>query len=186
MHMEAIMGATHIHLILNHVPMLGIVIAGALLGIALAYRNIQFQRVALGFLVVFALSAIPVYLTGEPAEETVKLAPGVSERMIDRHEKAASTALAAMEGLGGLALLGMLIFRKAAALPRVFAAGVLVLVLTVSGLFGWTGIVRSGNTGCPIRAAAPDSDLPGSEASGERRRSGHGRSEKSARAGDKH
>jgi hypothetical protein len=181
--MEAIMDATHIHLILNHVPMLGIVIAGALFGIALAYRNIQFQRVALGFLVVFALTAVPVYLTGEPAEEAVERAPGVSERTIDRHEKAASTALAAMEGLGGLALLGMLMFRKAAALPRVFAAGVLVLVLAVSGLFGWTGYLGGQIRHPELRAAAPNAGTARLEVSGERGRSGHARSEKSARAG---
>jgi hypothetical protein len=186
MHMEAIMGATHMHLILNHVPMLGIVIAGALLGIALAYRNIQFQRVALGFLVVFALTAIPVYLTGEPAEKAVKHAPGVSERTIDRHEKAASTALAAMEGLGGFALLGMLIFRKAVALPKAFAAGVLVLVLVVSGLFGWTGYLGGQIRHPELSAAAPDSGTAGLEDSGDRGRSGHARSEKSTRAGDKH
>ena len=180
------MGAAHIHLILNHVPMLGIVIAGALFGIALAYRNIQFQRVALGFLVVFSLTAIPVYLTGEPAEEAVERAPGVSERMIDRHEKAASTALAAMEGLGGLALLGMLIFRKVAALPRAFAAGVLALVLAVSGLFGWTGYLGGQIRHSELRAAAPDSGTARLEVSGERKRSDHSRSGKSARAGDSH
>jgi uncharacterized membrane protein len=182
--MEAIMDATHIHLILNHVPMLAIVIAGALFGIALAYRNIQFQRVALGFLVVVALTAIPVYLTGEPAEETVERAPGVSEQTIDRHEKAAGAALAAMEALGGLALLGMLIFRKAAALPKVFAAGVLVLALAVSGLFGWTGYLGGQIHHPELRAAAQISGPAQLDVSGERGRSGHARSEKSARAGD--
>ena len=177
------MSATHLHLILNHVPMLGVVIAGALFGIALAYRNIQFQRVALGFLVVFALTAIPVYLTGEPAEEAVERMPGVSERMIDRHEKAASTALAAMEGLGGLGLLGMLIFRKAAALPRVFAAGMLVLTLAVSGLFGWTGYLGGQIRHPELRAAAQPA-ATALEVSGERGRSDHARSEKSAWAGN--
>ena len=178
------MGGAHIHLILNHVPILGSVIAGALFGIALAFRNIQFQRVALGFLVVFALTAIPVYLTGEPAEKVVERAPGVSEPTIDRHEKAASMALAAMEGLGGLALLGMLVFRKAAALPRVFAAGVLVLALAVSGLFGWTGYLGGQIRRPELRAAASDSGTARLEVSGKRGRSDLARSEKSAMAGD--
>jgi hypothetical protein len=111
--------------------------------------------VALGYLVLVALAAIPAYLTGEPTEEAVERAPGVSEPTIDRHDQAASTVLAAVEGLGGVALLGMLIVRTAAALPRVFVAGVLVLVVAVSGLFGWTGHLGGQIRHPELRAAAP-------------------------------
>jgi len=175
------MNATHIHLILNHLPILGVVIAGAVFGIALWYRNVQFQRVALGFLVLFALATIPVYLTGEPAEETVERLPGVSEAAIDRHEQAASIAFAAVEGLGGLALLGVLLFRTATTIPRVFAAAVLVLALGVGGLFGWTGYLGGQIRHTEIRA---DASVPKEVGAGERRPSGRARPDKSTRGGD--
>ncbi len=133
------MSATHLHLILNHLPTLGVVFAGVLFAVARLNRNAQFQRLSLWFLVVFALTAIPVYLTGESAEEVAERLPGVSEAVIERHEEAAFTALVAAEVLGGLALLGAVLFRRAVQIPAYFAAGVLALTLSATGLFAWTG-----------------------------------------------
>ncbi len=176
------MNAVHLHLILNHLPMLGVVIAGALFGVALWYRNAQFQRVVLGLLVILALTAIPVYLSGRSAEEIVERLAGVSEQTIDRHEEAASAAFGAMEGLGGFALLGMLLYRKARAIPKVFCAGTLVLTLGVSGLFGWGGYLGGQIRHTEIRADISGSDaMPGTL--DQERRGGH-RSETSARPGD--
>lgn len=133
------MDATHLHLILNHVPALGVVFAGLLLGVALWYRSAQFQRLALVMMVGTALVAIPVYLTGKEAEETVEGIAGVSEAAVERHADAAVASVAAIEILGGVALLGALLFRKAAAVPKLFAVGLLALTLTTTGLFAWTG-----------------------------------------------
>lgn len=133
------MAATHLHLMLNHVPVLGVVFAGLLLGTALWYRSPQFQRLALVTMVGCALVAVPVYLTGEGAEETVEGLPGVAEATIERHADAAAASVVAIGILGGLALVGVFAFRKAAAVPRLFAAGLLALTLTTTGFFAWTG-----------------------------------------------
>ena len=180
------MNATHLHLILNHLPMLGVVIAGVLFGIALWYDNVQFQRLTLGLIALFALTAIPVYLTGEPAQHVVERLAGVSEAAIDRHEHAASIALGAVEGLGGLALLGMLIFRRARAIPRGFAASVLVFALAVSGLFGWTGYLGGQIRHTEIRADAPVSGRAGFDASSDAGQPGRAHSKKPARTGAEH
>ncbi len=133
------MNVVHLHLILNHVPALGVVFAGLLLGIALWHRSAQFQRVALVMMVGCALVAIAVYLTGKGAEDTVEHITGVSEAAIDRHEDAAVASVVAIGVLGGLALVGVLLFRKATAVPTAFAAGLLALTLTTTGLFAWAG-----------------------------------------------
>ncbi len=133
------MTATHLHLVLNHVPALGTVFTAALLAIALLRRNSTLQRVSVGFLLAFALAAIPVYLTGESAEERAERLPGVSEAMIERHEDAARVALIAVETLGGVALLGAALFRRRPQPPRAFTGAILGLTLVSAGLFGWTG-----------------------------------------------
>ncbi len=133
------MGAAHLHLILNHVPVLGVLFAGLLLGAALWYRSPQFQRLALVVMVGSALVAVPVYLTGEAAEDTVEGMTAVSEAAIERHADAAEASIVAIGVLGGLALLGVIAFRRAAGVPKVFAAGLLALTLTTTGLFAWTG-----------------------------------------------
>lgn len=135
------MDATHLHLILNHVPALSVVFAGLLLGVALWYRSAQFQRLALVMMVGGALVAVPVYLTGESAEDTVEGIAGVSEAAIERHADAAAASVAAIGLLGGLALIGALAFRKAIAVPRIFATGLLALALTTTGLLAWTGFL---------------------------------------------
>jgi uncharacterized membrane protein len=133
------MEAAHLHLILNHVPVLGVVFAGLLLGAALWYRSPQFQRLALVMMVGSALIAVPVYLTGEGAEDTVEGMTGVSEAAIERHADAAEASIVAIGILGGLAFVGVIAFRNAAAVPKVFAAGLLGLTLTTTALFAWTG-----------------------------------------------
>jgi uncharacterized membrane protein len=133
------MGAAHLHPILNHVPVLGVVFAGLLLGAALGYRSSQFQRLALVMMVGSALVAVPVYLTGEAAEDTVEGITGVSEAAIERHADAAEASIVGTGVQGGLALLGVIASRMATAVPKVFGAGLLALTLTTTGFFAWTG-----------------------------------------------
>lgn len=149
------MSLAHLHLVLNHVPMLGVAFAGALFAFARLYRSATFQRVSLWFLVAFALAAIPVYLTGEPAEEAVERLPGVAEVLIDRHEDAATVAFSVMEGLGGLALLAALLFRKAAGIPKAAAAGLIALTVATTGLFAWTGYLGGQIRHTEIGPASP-------------------------------
>lgn len=53
------MNWAHVHLLLNHVPVLGTIFGLALLGYALMRRNDGLTRVALGVFVVVALLALP-------------------------------------------------------------------------------------------------------------------------------
>lgn len=155
------MSLVHLHLVLNHLPALGLVFAGALFLVALAKRSGPFQRVALWFLVVSALAAIPVYLTGESAEEAVERLPGVSEAIVERHEEAAGVAFAAMEGLGGLALLAALVFRRRPEVPRAVAAGLVTLVVATSALFTWTGYLGGQIRHSEVRSGAAVADAGG-------------------------
>lgn len=113
--------------------------AGVLFGIALWRRNGSFERVALAMLVAFAVLTVPVYLTGEAAEDTAEHAPGVSERAVEQHEAAAAVSLAAVGALGVVALAGLVAFRRAPAMPAAFATLLVVATLVTSAVFAWTG-----------------------------------------------
>lgn len=132
------MDAAHWHLVLTHVPVVGVLFAALVLAVALVARADAVRRLALGLVVVVALTAVPTFLTGEPAEEVVERLPGVSERVIDRHEDAAQFALGAVAITGFLALLGLLVSLRA---PRVLAGvvpGTLVVTLLSGALLAWT------------------------------------------------
>jgi NADH:ubiquinone oxidoreductase subunit 4 (subunit M) len=103
------MNNTHIHLLLNHFPVIGTLIGSGVLlwGIIKKQNNIKSAGAAI--LALMAVIAVPVYLTGEPAEEAVEKLPGVSETMMEMHEQAAGIAIWLM-GITGLASLLAMFF----------------------------------------------------------------------------
>ena len=132
------MNAAHLHLLLNHIPVIGIPIIGVLLVLAVAVKQQALVRIALGFTVVLALFTVPVYLSGEPAEEIVEDLPGVPHAVLEEHEEIAKVTFVATEVLGALALLGLALAWKRGRVPKPLAYGSLVLVLIASGLLART------------------------------------------------
>ena len=132
------MNAAHLHLLLNHIPVIGIPIIGVLLVLAVAVKQQALVRIALGFTVVLALFTVPVYLGGEPAEEIVEDLPSVPHAVLEEHEEIAKVTFVATEVLGALALLGLAPAWKRGRVPKHLAYGGLVLVLIAFGLLART------------------------------------------------
>ena len=151
------MSPVHIHLVLNHLPVIGTLVAIALLAWALLRRSPELTRVSFGMFVVFAFAGMLTYLTGEPAEHLVEDLAGVSHDAVEAHEEAALLATVLLAVLGGLALGGLVAFRRAKAIPRGFAAVILGLSLFPAVAMGWTanlgGQIR--HTEIRAEAAAP-------------------------------
>lgn len=140
------MDPVHLHLLLNHLPVVGTAFTLVLLLVALAKNSAELKRVSLAFLVLVALLAVPVYLTGEPAEELVMQLEGIDESFIERHQGAAQWAFGAQVALGVLALAGLFVTRQSKPLPKWCAGALLALALLVSGL-----MARTANLGGQIR-----------------------------------
>lgn len=102
------MNLAHVDLILNHIPIIGIPVALAFLAFGLFKRNISIQRFSLIILFGIAVFAIPIYLTGEPAEHVVEHLLGGAESFIEGHEDAASYSLVLALATGAVALLALL------------------------------------------------------------------------------
>ena len=132
------MNPTHLHLLLNHVPVLGTVFGLGLLLFELWRRSEDIMKAALSVFVIVALLGVPVYLTGEPAEDGVKSIPGVSKPIMELHEKAATIAFIGVVVLGLAALAGLILYRRGKLLPSWFGVSVLAASLMVSDLMAWT------------------------------------------------
>lgn len=141
------MNAAHIHLLLNHVPVLGAVFGLLVLGYGYARGSRDVMKAGLGLLVIVGITGGLVYLTGEPAEELVEDLAGVSEAVLERHEAAALWATIGAGLVGLVALVGLVRWR-AAEFPRRYAGAVLSLTLGLTGLMGWTA-----NLGGQVRHA---------------------------------
>lgn len=132
------MSAAHWHLILNHIPVVTLGLSLLMLAVALVTKHRTLQQVSVCLIVFGALMTVPVYLTGEPAEEHVEHLAGASEALIDQHEDAAEVALVAI-GILGVAALGALVgFRRGATLPTWGMVALLFLTMSVGGIMAWT------------------------------------------------
>jgi uncharacterized membrane protein len=98
------MNQAHLHLLLNHLPILGTLFGLLILAGGFLLKNDTVKRTALGIFVLSAILAIPAYLTGEGAEEVVEGLPGVTENLIEAHEDMANIFLWMVGALGLIAL----------------------------------------------------------------------------------
>ena len=135
------MNGAHLHLMINHFPVISLVISSAILAVALLRRSDEMTRIGAVLLVFVALITIPVYLTGEPAHEIVEHLPGASEDMLHAHEDVAVYAMILIEILGAAALIGLVAFRRALTLPSWFAPGLFVLSIVAMAVVGWTSSI---------------------------------------------
>lgn len=100
------LNAAHVHLLLNHVPILGAVAAAFLLTLAFFVRRELLTKAALWTLAVSGVVAVPVYLSGEEAEGIVEEL-GAPDAVIEPHEEAALWTVLVLGALA-LAALGLL------------------------------------------------------------------------------
>ena len=130
------MNTVHLHLLLNHVPIIGAVLGVLLVGVAIARRSDELGKVALGAFVLLGVVSVAVFLTGEPAEDLVEKLPGVSRALTEEHEEAALLATIVMGVVGSLSLIALGAFRKRS-LARWVTPALMVLALGATGTMGY-------------------------------------------------
>ena len=151
------MTGTHLHLIINHVPILGAAFAAVLLLISLRYGRAILQRTALALLVVVALGGTAAKYSGEPAEDGVRGMPGVTREAIEEHEELADKSFLAAAVLGVFAL-GVLVRWRTTEIPRIAALTALAGSLVVAGMMGFTGLLGGQIRHTEVRTGATAAD----------------------------
>ena len=94
------MTPAHLHLMLNHIPILGPMLVLGLLAWGVARRDWSYSRLALILALVVGLFSVPVYISGEPAEHALEDIRTLPESTVEAHEEAAVWAFAGLVGLG--------------------------------------------------------------------------------------
>ena len=133
------LNGAHLHLILNHLPIIGTFVGLALIAAALLLRSDLLKRTALTAFIITALFTLPVYLTGEGAEHAVQGLPGIEQDMIETHQNVALIASIAVGLLGAVAAYAFVRYRRAEILPQWVGVSVLLLSLIGGGLMLWAG-----------------------------------------------
>ena len=93
------MTPAHLHLMLNHVPILGPMLVLGLLAWGIGRRDWSYSRLALLLAIFIGIISIPVYVSGEPAEHALENVRPLSEAIVEEHEEAAVWAFAGLEVL---------------------------------------------------------------------------------------
>jgi uncharacterized membrane protein len=139
------MNFAYIHLLLNHIPVVGSIIGFGLFLLSFFGKNDDLRRGSLIVFATMALVAIPAFASGKGAQLMLQGKPGISDDFMQRHEGAAMLALWFVEATGALALAGLWQFHRRARMARWNVAAVLIFSLLAVGL-----MARTGNTGGEI------------------------------------
>jgi len=152
------MNASQVHLMLNHVPVMGILFVVVALAAGLWLRRATLTRFGLFTLIAIALAAVPVYFSGGESEETIEKLAGVQERTIEQHEDVARAASIGLAILGLIGLVGLIRYRNVP-IPARFAAPVLTAAVVLGGALAWTahlgGQIRHDELRGAVSATAP-------------------------------
>lgn len=132
------MDATHIHLMVNHVPLLATIFSLLILGWGMFKHNESFQNLAMiGFIIAGVFSIIALQ-SGEGAEDIVENLPGVTESFIHNHEEAAETTNWIAIAVALVSLGGFGVRRLKATFMRTYLWILLLGSVVSAGMFSYT------------------------------------------------
>ncbi|MCH7944424.1 MAG: hypothetical protein IIC73_00175 [Armatimonadetes bacterium] len=139
------MNSAHLHIVLNHFPFIITAIALLVAGVAFVTQQAVIKRLALGMMVLIALSAAAAFFTGLAAEEE-KFGPGSpAMAQIERHEASARVTWIVGLVVGAVGIAGLLMSRRVTEVPMPIMATAVVALL-VSAFF----FMRTSNLGGQI------------------------------------
>jgi hypothetical protein len=124
----------HLHLLLNHFPTVGLIVGFGVFILALLKKSADLKRGGLAVLFAIALLSLPTYMTGYSAQKSVKGMPGISQGVIDLHQRSALMALIFMEATGVVAWYGLWYSRRRTPSGAGNTAAVLLLGALTIGL----------------------------------------------------
>jgi uncharacterized membrane protein len=142
------MNLAHLHLLLNHFPIIGTIVALGLFIVSFIGKNDDLKRSSLIIFAAIALLTLPAFFSGIGAQRAVRKDPLVSTAVIDRHEGAAMLALFFMLITGALALIELW-KRRRIVTEKPWSGNLLAILLfslITAGL-----MARVGTTGGDIR-----------------------------------
>src|SRR5262245_22340600 len=163
------MNLAHLHLVMNHVPTLGAVVALSLLLLAFVRRNEHLKHAGLEVLFIIAVLTLPVYVSGVAANYEMKGRTDISVEAVGTHQDAALIGFSVMEFAGFVAWIALWQTRR-----RGLAAGGVVAAATVFLVVALVIMARAANLGGYIRhpeiGAAQNAQSPDAPAEGDPQR----------------
>lgn len=147
------MSLVHLHLMMNHAPVIGMAFAALLLAVATLRASDELTKAGLAFLVLLAGVTVLVFATGGAAEQAVEKLPAFSREITERHEDAALAATVVIVAIGVLATIALVVYRRRPVPRRIGVTAVLAVITTV-GVVGYVANLGGQIRHTEIRAGA--------------------------------
>lgn len=134
------MDSVHIHLVVNHIPVILVASSFILLFISVFNKKPDYRKIAFAGFLIAAVFSLVAFESGENAEDIVEEIAGVSQDVIENHEHAAETARWMMIVLGVAGLAGLTFFRddKKKGFQLFLYSSILISILAIGYLI-YTG-----------------------------------------------
>jgi uncharacterized membrane protein len=154
------MNDAHLHMVVNHFPIIGTIFGAGILVTGLIIKNNTVKNVAYSLFVVAAVFAALSMATGEGAEELVEDMPGIGHEIIHEHEEIAEKLALALYVLGAFSLFGLYANIKKHSQAK--TAAFLILVISIISIYfaQITGTTGGEIRHTEIRANTGESNMP--------------------------
>ncbi len=140
------MNEAHLHMVVNHFPIIGTILAIGILIAGLLSKNRSIINTSYVLFVIGAIFGILSMNTGEGAEELVDDMPGIGWKIIHEHEELAEKMALLLDILGVLSLVGFYFQYKKNAKEKLVSY--IILLIGIASLFV---IQKVGTSGGEIR-----------------------------------
>ena len=121
------MNNAHLHLVVNHLPIIFPIVGVIILLIAIFTKSDVSKRNAYIVFILGAVASVAAMATGEGAEDAIENIQGVSENLMHRHEEAAEIFAGMSYFLGAVSLLGFLTSYRNFSLDKLMPVTILIV-----------------------------------------------------------
>ena len=140
------MNDAHLHMVVNHFPIIGTILAIGILTAGLLNKNQSIINTAYVLFIIGAIFGILSMNTGEGAEEMVENMPGIGWEIIHDHEELAEKMALLLNVLGLLSIIALYLNYKKNTKEKIVS--LFILAIGIASLFV---IQKVGTSGGEIR-----------------------------------
>jgi uncharacterized membrane protein len=112
------MNDAHLHLVVNHFPIIGTIFGLGILIAGLIFKNQTLKNTAFVLFIIAAAFGFASMNTGEGAEEIAEKLPGVTDQLIETHEELAETFSLFLYATGLMSLISLFLAYKKSAIAK--------------------------------------------------------------------
>lgn len=140
------MNDAHLHLAVNHFPIIGTIFGLGILVVGLILKNNSVKNTAFSLFVLGAVFAAVSMATGEGAEEMIENVPNIGHAIIHEHEEMAEKFALSLYILGATSIVGLFLNYKKA-IQSILVAYIAIAIAIVAVFLA----LQTGTTGGEIR-----------------------------------